>query len=352
MDERILERLEDLPDRPGIYVFRDAVGEPLYVGKAKSLRKRVPSYQRTPGDPRLRTMLAEATDLEYVVTDTEAEALLLENNWIKNHRPRYNILLRDDKTYPYLKLTTQEEWPRLAFTRRVRDDGATYFGPYLPGGLARKAIKLVQKLFQIRVCRIPIDGSLPRPCLYHPMDRCLGPCVDGLTSKEEYDRAVEEASLFLSGRTEEVSRRMKSQMQEASEALEFERAARLRDTIRAVEEVSQRQKLASTRGEDVDVYGHHLAGGNAAVVILVMRGGQVLDRRELFWEGEADVEPARLLSEVLPQLYERTTFIPREIHLPLPIESPKTFEEWLSDRKGSRVYLRFPSRGPKARRVE
>jgi len=352
VNPRILERIRQLPDRPGIYVFRDGMGKPLYVGKAKSLRKRVPAYQRDLADPRLQAMISEAEDLEIVVTDTEAEALLIENNWIKSQRPRYNILLRDDKTYPYLKLTTQEEWPRLAFTRRVRDDGATYFGPYLPGGLARKAIKLVQKLFQVRVCRIEIDGSLPRPCLYHPMERCLGPCVSGLTTKEDYDAAVEEAALFLAGRTEELTRRLRREMESAAGELEFERAARLRDTLREIEEISQRQKLSSVQGEDVDVYGYHIAGGNAAVVILVMRGGQVLDRRELFWEGEGDVEAARLLSELLPQVYERTTFVPREIHLPVPIDDPEVFEEWLTDRKGSRVYLRFPSRGAKAQRMQ
>ena len=351
MNPGITDRIRNLPDRPGIYVFRDAVGKPLYVGKAKSLRKRVPSYQRDLADARLRQMAEEAADLEFVVTDTEAEALLLENNWIKTHRPRYNILLRDDKTYPYLKLTTQEEWPRLAFTRRIRDDGATYFGPFLPGGLARKAIKLVQKLFQVRVCHIEIDGSLPRPCLYHPMERCLGPCVSGLTSKEEYSEAVEAAALFLAGRTDDLTRRLRREMGEASEALEYEKAARLRDTLAEIEEISQRQKLSSVRGEDVDVYGYHLASGNAAVAVLVMRGGQVLDRRELFWEGEAEVEPARLLEEVLPQIYERTTFVPKEIHLPLPIDDPEVLEEWLSERKGSRVYLRFPSRGTKAHRV-
>ncbi len=348
----LIERIRRLPDRPGIYIFRDSDGQPLYVGKAKSLRKRVPSYTRELADPRLRAMVEEARHLEVVLTDSEAEALLIENNWIKNHRPRFNILLRDDKTYPYLKLTVQEEYPRIVFTRRIANDGATYFGPYLPGGRARKAIKLVQKLFQVRVCHIPIDGSLPRPCLYHPMQRCLGPCVSGLTTKEEYRAAVEEAALFLAGKTEALRRRLEKEMQRAAEALAFERAARLRDTLTEVRELQQKQNLSSVRGEDVDVYGYHLAGGNAALTCLVMRGGQVLDRRELFWEGEAEVEPARLLAEVLPQIYDRTTFIPREIHLPLPIEGAEVLEEWLSERRGGRVHLRFPSRGTKARRVQ
>jgi excinuclease ABC subunit C len=180
-----------------------------------------------------------------------------------------------------------EAWPRIAFTRSIRDDGAEYFGPFLPGGLARKAIKLVQKLFEVRVCRLEIDGSLPRPCLYHDMRRCLGPCVAGLTSKEAYDQAVEQARLFLSGRNDELVRRLKRDMWQAAEETDYERAARLRDTLGEVEAISERRKLSSVGGEDVDVYGVHVAGGNAAVTILVMRGGQVLDRRELFWEGWA-----------------------------------------------------------------
>jgi excinuclease ABC subunit C len=346
------ERIRALPDSPGIYVFRDAAGEAVYVGKAKSLKKRVVHYLGDLADPRLQAMAAEAADLEFVATDTEAEALLLENNWIKKQRPRYNILLRDDKTYPYLKLTVAEEWPRLVFTRRIGGDGAAYFGPFLPGGLARRAIKLVQKLFKVRVCRIPIDGSLPRPCLYYDMRRCLGPCVAGLTTHDEYRDAVEQARLFLAGRTDELVRRLRRDMEAAAEALEFERAAQLRDLLAGVEEVQGRQKLASVRGEDVDVYGFHVGGGNATVVILVMRGGQVLDRRELFWEGEGQVDPARLVAELLPQVYVTTTFIPKEIHLPLPVEGVEALEEWLSGRKDERVYVRFPERGEKAQRVQ
>ncbi|HEX2164060.1 MAG TPA: excinuclease ABC subunit UvrC [Thermoanaerobaculia bacterium] len=349
--ENVAARIRALPDRPGIYVFENERGKPLYVGKAKSLRKRAANYLQPVGDPRLVAMLAEAAELEFVVTDSESEALLLENNWIKRKRPRYNVLLRDDKTYPYLKLTVAEDWPRLAFTRAIRDDGAEYFGPFLPGGLARKAIKLVQKLFEVRVCRLEIDGSLPRPCLYHDMHRCLGPCVDGLTSKEEYGQAVEQARLFLSGRNDELVRRLKRDMWQAAEATDYERAARLRDTLAEIEAISERRKLSSVGGEDVDVYGVHVGGGNAAVTILVMRNGQVLDRRELFWEGMGDVEPERLLDELLPQVYDRTTFIPKEVHLPFPIEGEEALATWLSDRKGERVYLRMPSRGAKAERV-
>jgi excinuclease ABC subunit C len=348
--ERVEERIRELPDRAGIYVFKDGEGEVLYVGKAKSLRKRAASYLARDHEPRLAAMLQEAAELEFVVTDSEAEALLLENNWIKRQRPRYNVLLRDDKTYPYLKLTA-EPYPRLVFTRRIRADGGEYFGPYLPGGLARKAIKLVQKLFGVRVCRIEIDGTLPRPCLYYDMHRCLGPCVAGLTTKAAYDEAVEQARLFLAGRGEQLVRRLRREMGAAAEDLAFERAAQLRDTLAEVEAISQRRKLASVTGEDLDIYGVHVAGGHAAVVALVMRGGQVLDRRELFWEGIGEIDSRRLLSEVLPQIYDRTSFIPKEIHLPLPVDGDEALGEWLSAKKGERVYLRMPARGPKAERV-
>jgi len=348
---RVEEKIRDLPDRPGIYIFKGGDGSLLYVGKAISLRKRAASYLNRPHDPRLETMLSEARDLDWVITDTGTEALLLENNWIKTKKPRYNILLRDDKTYPYLKLTA-DPWPRIAFTRRIRDDRGEYFGPFIPGGRARKAIKIVQKLFGIRVCRIEIDGSLPRPCLYYDMHRCLGPCVDGLTDRAAYDEAVAEARLFLSGKTDRLVRRLKERMARSSEDLAFEEAARLRDLITEVEDLSERRKLASVAGEDVDVFGVHVRGGDAAVTILVMRGGQVLDRRELFWEGLGEVTEEALLSEVVPQLYARTTFIPKEVHLPAPIDEEESVAEWLTDKKGERVYLRMPSRGPKAHRVE
>jgi excinuclease ABC subunit C len=351
VSEAVVERIREVPDRPGIYIFKDAAGKPLYVGKAKSLRKRTASYLSRDHEPRLAAMLSEAADLETVVTDSEAEALLIENNWIKDKRPRYNVLLRDDKTYPYLKLTMREDYPRIAFTRRIWDDGSDYFGPFLPGGLARRAIKLVQKLFQVRVCRLEIDGSLKRPCLYYDMRRCLGPCVAGLTDVATYGSAVQQAKLFLAGRTEPLIKRVKRDMWEAAESEDYERAAQLRDILAEIESLGHRTKLSSVAGEDVDVYGVHIRKGNAAIAILVMRGGQVLDRRELFWEGVGDITPELLLSEVVPQIYDRTTFIPKEIHLPVPIEGEEALLEWLSERKDEKVYLRMPSRGQKAERV-
>jgi excinuclease ABC subunit C len=347
----LVEQIRSLPDQPGIYVFRDAAGDALYVGKAKSLKRRVLNYLGPLAEVRLQTMVDEAVDLEFLVTGSEADALAVENAWIKDRMPRYNIRLRDDKTYPYLKLTLSEEFPRIAFTRRIRKDGAEYYGPYLPAGLARRAIKLVQKLFEVRVCRIDIDGGLARPCLYYDMHRCLGPCVAGLTTRDEYRRAVERARLFLSGRNDALVSELRLQMLECSEREDFETAARLRDTISEIESISQRRRLSADRAEDVDIYGVHVEGGNAAMSALIMRGGQVLDRRELFWEDAGDVSPERLLSELLPQIYDRTTFIPKEIHLPAPVEGEEALAQWLSERRGSRVFIRLPSRGPRAHRV-
>jgi len=348
--EWLRRRVGELPDHPGIYLFLDAAGATLYVGKAKSLRKRVPSYLSRDLEPRLRAMVDEARELEFVAAASEQEALLLENNFIKSRKPRYNVLLRDDKTYPYLKLT-REPWPRLVFTRRIRDDGAQYFGPYLPGGLARRAIKLAQKLFGVRVCRIEIDGKLPRPCLYWDMKRCLGPCVEGLTTAEEYAEAVEGARLFLAGKIDPLTRRLRADMRKASEALEFERAARLRDLLAEVERQGERASLASVEEEDADLFGVAVHGRQAAVSILVMRGGQVLDRRELFWEGDLGAAAESVLGELLPQIYDRTTFLPKEIHLPAAVEGDDALAEWLSAKKGERVYLRYPVRGVKAERL-
>ena len=348
--ESLSRRIAGLPDQPGIYFFQDAAGKTLYVGKAKGLKKRVASYLARELEPRLANMLAEAVDVDYLVAGTEQEALLLENDFIKQRKPRYNVLLRDDKTYPYLKLT-REPWPRLVFTRRIRDDGADYFGPYLPGGLARRAVKLAQKLCGVRVCKIEIDGGLERPCLYYDMKRCLGPCVEGLTSAEEYARGVESARLLLAGKTDLLVRRLKSEMETAAAELEYERAARARDLLRELERQTDRAALGSVEGEDADLWGVAIHGNQAAISILVMRNGHVLDRRELFWEGQGALAASSLVEELLPQVYAQGAFLPKEIHLPVAIESDDAISAWLSARKGERVYLRFPARGQKAERL-
>jgi excinuclease ABC subunit C len=348
--ESLAARIAGLPDQPGIYFFVGADGKTLYVGKAKSLRKRVANYLGRELEPRLAGMVAEAVDVDYLVAGSEQEALLLENDFIKQRKPRFNVLLRDDKTYPYLKLT-REPWPRLAFTRRIRNDGAEYFGPYLPGGLARRAIQLAQKLFGVRVCDLEIDGTLPRPCLYWDTKRCLGPCVAGLTSAEEYARAVQGTRLLLAGKTDVLAKRMRREMEEASAALDYERAARLRDLIRELERQTDRASLGSVDEEDADLWGVAIHGHQAAVSILVMRHGHVLDRRELFWEGQGTLAASSLLAELVPQVYDRSSFLPEEVHLPVAIEGDEALAGWLSAKKGERVYLRFPARGQKAERL-
>ncbi len=346
--------LSAYPDEPGIYLYRDAKGKILYVGKARSIRKRLASYFAAgPKHPKTEALLAEFATIDTVVAKTESEALALENAFIKKHKPRYNILLRDDKTYPYIKLTTGEEWPRAYVTRRVLKDGHSYYGPFLPARTCRGAMKMVQRMFQVRTCRIEIDGTLPRPCLYHDMHACLGPCVAGLTTKAAYDDAVRDVVLFLSGRNEELAPRLRAKMAAAAETEGYEMAAAYRDCLRTVEELAQKQRVQSLGGEDVDVFGDFADGGNLAVSVLHVRGGAVLDTRELHWEGIGDVDAEEFWVALLSQYYDATTFLPREVHLPdeVPEEALAPVEAWLSERRGGRVEVRTPKRGAAFDRV-
>ncbi|MGH9443650.1 MAG: excinuclease ABC subunit UvrC [Thermoanaerobaculia bacterium] len=343
---------ENLPDAPGVYLFRNSNDRILYVGKARSLKKRVLSYfHRNVEDTKTRALLSEQRSVETIVTRTELEALLLENSLIKKHKPRYNICLRDDKTYPYIKITTGEEWPRALVTRRVLDDGHSYFGPFW-GGLARRTMKMITRHFQIRTCSIEIDGRLPRPCLYYDLHACLGPCVAGLTTKEAYGEAVRDVVLFLQGRNAELESSLKNKMEAASEAERFEMAAAYRDALKTVEEVAERQVVQRMSGEDTDTWGIHESEGDAAVQVLVVRGGTMVDRRELFFEKAEILDPAELLSSLLAQFYERNSFLPEEIHVPVDLPDRDLLEEFLSSRKGARVVIRRPQRGPARDRLE
>ncbi len=342
------------PDQPGIYIYRDAKGKVLYVGKARSVRKRLASYfSAGPKHPKTEALLAEFATIDTVVAGTESEALALENAFIKKHKPRYNVLLRDDKTYPYIKVTTGEEWPRAFVTRRVLRDGHSYFGPYLPARTCRGAMKMIQRLFQVRTCRIEIDGSLPRPCLYYDMHACLAPCVSGLTTKEAYDDAVRDVVLFLSGKNDELAGSLRRKMDGAAAEERYEMAAAYRDCLRTVEELAQRQTVQSLAGEDVDVLGEFGDAGSLAVAVLVVRGGTVLDSREFFWEGIGEVDPEEFWVALLSQYYDATTFLPKEVHLPvdLPDEALAPLESWLSERRGSKVTIRTPRRGAAFERV-
>jgi len=343
---------DDLPDSPGVYLFKGNRGKVLYVGKARSLKKRVASYfHKDPDSAKTAAFLRSYKDLETIVTNTELEALLLENSLIKRHRPRYNVCLRDDKTYPYIKITTGEAWPRALITRRVEPDGHSYYGPFW-GGLARRIMRMVTRHFMIRTCTIEIDGKLPRPCLYYDLHACLGPCVAGLTTKQAYDEAVHDVVLFLQGRNRELVPRLEEKMRRASEEENFEMAAAYRDAIRTVEDVAERQLVQSLKGESVDVFGFFESGGDVSVCLLVVRAGVIQDRREFFFEKSEEIDPARFLEAFLPQFYDSNPFLPAEIHLPVPIASAKLLEEFFSSRPGERVKVRAPRRGASAERVE
>jgi excinuclease ABC subunit C len=261
------------------------------------------------------------------------------------------VCLRDDKTYPYIKITTGEEWPRALVTRRVLDDGHSYFGPFW-GGLVRRTMKMITRHFQIRTCAIEIDGRLPRPCLYYDLHACLGPCVAGLTTKAAYDEAVRDVVLFLQGRNTELARSLKRKMEEASGEENFEMAAAYRDALRTVEEIAERQVVQRLSGEDADTWGIHEEGGDAAIQVLVVRGGTILDRRELFFEKVEGTAPEELLSTVIAQFYDQTTFLPEEVQVPFDLPDRELLEEFLSARKGSRVGVRRPQRGPAHDRLE
>ena len=342
---------ENLPDSPGVYLFRGEKGKLLYVGKARSLKKRIATYFGAgPEDAKTSALLRSFREIETIVTRTELEALLLENTLIKKHRPRYNICLRDDKTYPYIKITTGEPWPRALVTRRVLDDGHSYFGPFW-GGLARRIMRMITRHFQIRTCTLEIDGKLPRPCLYYDLHACLGPCVAGLTTREAYAGAVADVILFLQGRNEELEASLESKMQAASDEENFEMAAAYRDALRTVRDVSERQVVQSLKGENVDVFGFFESGQDVAVVVLVVRGGILQDRRDFFFEKSQEMEPAAFLEAFLPQFYDANPFLPTEVHLPVAIADPGLLEEFLATRRGARVTVRVPQRGVAADRL-
>lgn len=341
---------ENLPDSPGVYLFRGEKGKLLYVGKALSLRKRIASYFSGAADGKTAALLRSFRDIETIVTNTELEALLLENTLIKKHRPRYNVCLRDDKTYPYIKITTGEPWPRALVTRRVQDDGHSYYGPFW-GGLARRIMRMVTRHFQIRTCSIEIDGNLPRPCLYYDLHACLGPCVTGLTTREAYAEAVADVVLFLEGRNQELEARLEQRMLGASAQESFEMAGAYRDALRTVREVAERQVVQSLKGENVDVFGFFESGQDVAVGVLVVRGGVLQDRRDFFFEKAQEIDPAAFLNAFLPQFYDANPFLPAEVHLPVAIADPKLLEDFLAARRGAKIAVRVPQRGAAADRV-
>jgi excinuclease ABC subunit C len=348
------QKISSLPAEPGVYIFKNARGALIYVGKARSLRSRVRSYLQSgrPIDPKTQLMVSEIADLEYILTDSEVEALILESTLVKKHQPRYNIHLKDDKSFPYLKLTTREPYPRIFITRRIRKDGSLYFGPYLPASYARRTLKLVNKYYMLRTCNLDIDGTLERPCLDYQMKRCLGPCVSGLCTKEEYAEAVDEVRLLLSGKTQTLIQRLEQRMAEASEAMHYEAAARYRDWIAMVRDISERQKMVLEGQDDCDLFGYHQEGEKLALEVFAMRSTRVVGRRSFYWENLMGFEPGDFFSQALQQYYFQDTFTPKEIYIPADIEHVEVLEEWLSKRKGSRVYIRSPKRGLKSEMLD
>jgi len=349
----VWETASRAPELPGVYLFRDGRGRVLYVGKAKHLRRRVVSYFLHAQTPKTVNMLARARALEFIVTRTEVEALILENQLIKKHRPRYNILLRDDKTYPYIKITTGEYWPRAMLVRRIEEDGSEYFGPFLGHGTAAKLMDLIRMYSQLRTCSWDLkpEGTLARPCLYYSMGACLGPCVAGLTTREAYENAVREVRLLLTGKTRELVKTLTQRMWEAAEREDYERAARYRDLAKAATALAEGQVAEFPGRGAFDVFGLCGDGHNVSVAVLVYREGKLSDKREYHFEGVEEPANGAFLSEFLPQFYEANPAVPGEVLLPFPVEDREALEAFLGAKRNAPVHLAVPQRGEKHRLV-
>ena len=354
MNPALVEKAESLPAQPGVYIFKDETSRPIYVGKAKSLRHRLRSYfqESRPGDEKRDRMLEVAEDLETILVDNEREAMALENNLIKQFKPRYNILLRDDKSYPFIKLTLQDRFPRVYVTRRVKKDGSIYYGPYFPANLAYRIVDFIHRHFLVPSCNVDLTRYHPRPCLQYHIKRCLGPCVEGLTTTERYAEAVRDARLLLEGRESDLVRSLHDRMTEASQELFFEDAARYRDQIMTVEQLRERQKMAAWSGQEADILGFHQEGPLLAVNLFHLRGGRVLDRREFFWEDLEPFHAGELFSSLLKQIYLDQQYLPGEIHVPVDFEDRELLQESLAERRGHPVKILTPQAGRKRALLE
>lgn len=342
------EQISTFPPQPGVYLWKNAAGLVLYVGKAKNLRNRVRSYlsEEKLAEAKTGTLVSEASTVEYILVDNEKEALALENNLIKQFKPRFNVLLRDDKTYPYIKLT-RETYPRVYVTRRLRKDGATYFGPYFPGNLAHRLVHFIHRYFKVPSCKVDLDRRHTHPCLQYHIGRCHGPCVDGLTTRENYSAAVENVKHFLDGRTRELLRDLRERMATAADDLRFEEAANLRDLITTVEEMDQKQKMAAAHGENIDIFASYAEPPLVALNVFHLRNGRIVDRHEYFWEDRLEFEESEFYASLLKQYYLDQKFIPHSIHVPVDFEDREALEELLSERRGLKVEIHTPQRGQK-----
>ena len=350
---RLQEQLKATPTRPGVYLLKGGHGEVLYVGKAASLRNRLQSYFGSLSnlEPKIYHLASRIADFEFIVTESEAEALILENTLIKKQRPKYNARLKDDKTYPYLKIGLNEEFPQVYITRRVLNDGARYFGPYASAGSVRRTMDLLKKLFPYRSCTRIITGNDARPCLEHFINRCIAPCI-GAADKEEYRKVIDQVVLFMEGRTEAVVRDLRQKMEDAAELMEFERAAVLRDQLRAIERVTEGQKVVSMSEDDQDVIALARAGDEAWVEVFFVRSGKLIGREHFIMDGVQDESPSRILSDFVKQYYDSVPQVPPRLLLHHPLDDGDTIKEWLELKRGKRVEIRVPERGEKRKLVQ
>jgi excinuclease ABC subunit C len=342
------EKAAQLPLLPGVYLYKDQHGEVIYVGKAKNLRARVRSYFNDDrlADIKTGTLIADARDVEYILVDNNKEALALENQLIKQWKPRFNILLRDDKTFPYIKFT-KEKYPRVYVTRRLIKDGSTYYGPYFPGNLAHRLVHFIHRHFKVPSCKVDFTRSHTHPCLEYHIHRCLGPCVAGLTTDEAYTAAVRDVKLFLEGRHKDLARDLRARMRQASEETRFEEAAGLRDLVSTVEEMEEKQKIAAAEGDDIDIFAYHAEPPLVAANLFHVRNGRIVDRREYYWEDLFDFQPDEFFSSLLKQVYLDQQYIPSRIHVPVDFEDREALEELLSEKRGHKVEILMPQRGQK-----
>jgi excinuclease ABC subunit C len=343
------EKAAQLPESPGVYLFKDAGGTILYVGKARNLRSRVRSYflESRWMDAKTGSLAREIADLDTIVVDNEREALALEHNLIKQYRPKFNVVLRDDKTYPYIKFTAAEKYPRVYFTRRIIKDGSIYFGPYFPASLARRILHFVHKRFLVPSCTVDLTRSHPRPCLQYYIKRCLGPCVTGLTTDERYAEAARDVKLFLEGRRHDLIKSLEARMSAASEKELFEQAAAYRDLLRTLEDIEERQRIASAQGDDTDVLAYYAEPPLVAADLFHLRGGRVVDRREFYWEELEEFDPQEFVTSLLKQLYLEAEYLPKAIHVSADFEDREILEEMLTERAGHKVEIFTPQRGTK-----
>lgn len=350
----VKEELGKLPKKPGVYIMHDADDTILYVGKAKNLHNRVRSYfkENIGRGPQIDKMVSLIARFEYIVTDSELEALVLENNLIKEYSPKYNTLLKDDKTYPYIKVTLGEEYPRVMTVRQMKKDKAKYFGPFTNGGV-KESIDLINKLYQLRTCsrKLPRDCGKERPCLNYHIGQCCAPCEGGI-SKEAYAERIDKAIDFLNGRQQPIIKELKEKMQQASEKMDFEEAIRYRDLIESVKKVSETQKMSDNVGEDKDIIALAIDGNETVVQVFFLRNGKLIGREHFYMTQVEELTPDNILTSFVKQFYAGTPFIPREIMLQETIEDMELVERWLTTRKGARVHLRVPQKGAKERLVD